>query len=188
MAIADTILKLSAASGPSGFERDVGALAAGLLAPYMDNVRTDVLGNVIGLRRCGKENAGKLMFDAHLDEIGFIVTGHEEGFLRFAALGGVDARMLPAAELKLLTDPPMFGVVAALPPHRQKSDETDKAIKIEDLFIDVGLGQDEAQKAVPVGTPPSTTRPRGASARSALPARRSTTARALLAFYVRSSC
>jgi hypothetical protein len=35
MAIADTILKLSAASGPSGFERDVGALAAGLLDEHL---------------------------------------------------------------------------------------------------------------------------------------------------------
>ncbi len=150
--IADTIAKLSAASGPSGFEQDVSKLAAEMLAPFMDDVWTDVMGNVIGVRRCGQENAKKLMFDAHLDEIGFVVTGHEEGFLRFAAVGGVDARMLPASELKILTDPPVTGIVAALPPHIQKPDESDKTIKIEDLYIDIGLGQEEAQKHVPVGT------------------------------------
>ncbi len=151
--LADTIIKLSAADGPSGFEQDIGKLAAELMMPYMDEVTTDVMGNVIGVKRCGKENAPKLMFDAHLDEIGFVVTGHEEGFLRFAALGGVDARMLPASELRILTDPPVIGIVDALPPHIQKPEESDKTIKIEELFIDVGLSKEDAQKRIPVGTP-----------------------------------
>ena len=153
MALKDTIIKLGAACGPSGFEQDVGKLAAGLLEPFMDEITTDVMGNVIGLRRCGKENAKKLMFDAHLDEIGFIVTGHEEGFLRFAAVGGVDARMLPASELKILTDPPVIGIVGAIPPHIQKPDESDKTIKIEDLYIDTGLSKEKAEKRIPIGTP-----------------------------------
>ncbi len=152
MAIKDDIIKLSAASGPSGFERDVARLASGLLALLMDEVTTDVMGNVIGVKRCGKQNAKKLMLDAHLDEIGFIITGHEEGFLRFAAVGGVDARMLPASELKILTDEPLVGIVGVTPPHIQKSGESDKTIKIEDLYIDIGLPQEAAQQAVPVGT------------------------------------
>ena len=68
-----------------------------------------MLGNVIGIRRCGRPNA-KALFDAHIDEIGFIVTGHEEGFLRFSTLGGVDAQ-LPAA-VTVLTEPPVMGVMA----------------------------------------------------------------------------
>ncbi len=152
MSIAESILELCALAGPAGSEQLVAARVCELLAPYMDEVKTDVLGNVIGVKLCGKKNAKKLLFDAHIDEIGFIVTGHEEGFLRFAALGGVDARMLPASVIKILTEPPIIGVVGAAPPHIQKGEETDRTIKIEELFIDIGMSQEEAKKAVPPGT------------------------------------
>lgn len=152
MDIFQTIKQLSDTSGPSGCEEAVGAVAARLLAPYVDEIRTDRLNNVIGVRRCGKPGAKKLLLDAHLDEIGFVVTGVEEGFLRFSTVGGVDARMLPACELKLLTTPPRVGVVTALPPHLQTAGEMEKTIPISDLRIDIGMEHSAAQAAVPVGT------------------------------------
>jgi endoglucanase len=153
MSIETIITELCALPGPAGFESSVTAHVRTLLEPLVDEVRTDVLGSVVGVRRCGKENAKKLLFDAHIDEIGFIVTGHEEGFLRFSTLGGVDARMLPAAEINILTEPPIVGIVAVAPPHILKDDESDRTIKTEDLFIDIGMSQEEAVKAVPLGTP-----------------------------------
>ena len=99
--------ELCALAGPSGFESPVSEAAAVLLEGVMGEVCIDKMGSVIGVRRCGKENAPKLLLDAHLDEIGFIITGHEEGFLRFAPLGGVDSRMLPDRELTIMTQPPM---------------------------------------------------------------------------------
>ena len=107
---------LCALHGPSGFETEVAEAAAELLRPLMDEVNIDRMGNVIGVRRCGKANAPKLLLDAHLDEIGFLITGHEEGFLRFHQLGGVDPRMLPDRELTIMTNPPIHGVVACMPP------------------------------------------------------------------------
>ena len=82
---------------------------------------------------------------AHLDEIGFVVTGHEEGYLKFAPLGGVDPRMLPDRELTVLTDPPLAGVVACLPPHVQTREDMDKSIPIRELCLDVGLSQEAAE-------------------------------------------
>jgi len=152
MSLAENIIELCAMAGPAGLEQAVAARVRELLTPYMDEVKTDVLGNVIGVNRCGRENAKKLLFDAHIDEIGLIVTGHEEGFLRFSALGGVDARMLPASEIKILTEPPIFGIVGTTPPHIQKAEDSDKTIKTEDLFIDIGMTQEEAKKAAPLGT------------------------------------
>ena len=145
--------QLCAIAGPSGFEEAVAQEAAQMLKPYVDEVRTTRMGSVVGVRRCGKEQAPKLMLDAHLDEIGFLITGHEEGYLRFAPLGGVDSRMLPDRELTIMTQPPMFGVVACLPPHIQSREDMDRSQKIKDLCIDVGLTQEEAQKQIPVGTP-----------------------------------
>lgn len=150
----ETVLgELCALAGPSGFESPVAQAAARLLEGVMDEVRIDKMGSVIGVRRCGKEHAPKLLLDAHLDEIGFIVTGHEEGYLRFAPLGGVDRRMLPDRELTILTQPPMYGVVACLPPHIQSAEDMDKSLPIRELWLDVGLSQEEAEKRIPIGTP-----------------------------------
>lgn len=149
----NTLEALCAQPGPSGFEGHVAAVAAELLRPLVDEVTTDRLGNVIGLRRCGKAGAKKLLLDAHLDEIGLIVIGIEDGFLRFRTIGGVDPRMLPDRELTVLTDPPLFGVVSCLAPHVQKPGDSDKSVAIEDLMIDIGMSQEDAVKAVPLGTP-----------------------------------
>lgn len=153
MDIQKTVSTLCAANGPSGFEAPAAKVAAALLAPLMDEVSIDRRGNVIGVRRCGRENAKRLLLDAHLDEIGLLVTGVEEGFLRFQAIGGVDARLLVNREVTVLTDPPRFGVVACLPPHLQAAADHDKPLPIEELFIDVGMGQEAAVAAIPVGTP-----------------------------------
>ncbi|MCI8474743.1 MAG: M42 family metallopeptidase [Oscillospiraceae bacterium] len=154
MELYDTLERLCSLSGPSGFEGKVAQAARKLLEPLMNEVSVDRLGNVIGIRRCGKPNAKRLLLDAHLDEIGLIVTGIEEGFLCFAPIGGVDPRMLPAREVTILAEPePFFGMVACLPPHVQNAADHDKSVAIEDLRIDVGMTQTEAERAIPIGTP-----------------------------------
>lgn len=145
--------RLCTLSGPSGFETQAVQGAAELLRPLVDQVYTTRLGSLVGVRRCGKEGAPRLLLDAHLDEVGFIVTGHEEGFLRFASLGGVDARMLPDRELLLLTEPPALGIVTCMPPHLQSSEEAEKALSIDKLYLDVGCSQEEARENFPIGTP-----------------------------------
>ena len=152
MDIKHALNQLCGQYGPSGFEEPAAQAAARLLAPLMDKVSTDVLGNVIGLRRCGKPGAKKLLLDAHLDEVGLVATGHKDGFLRFKAVG-VDPRMLPDREVLILTDPPMLGVVACLPPHVLSAEDREKAPEVKDLLIDTGLPQEEAGRKIPVGTP-----------------------------------
>jgi len=145
--------RLSAQAAPSGFEGPAAQVAAELLRPLMDEVSIDRSGNVIGVRRCGKPNAKRLLLDAHIDEIGLMVVGIEEGFLRFRTIGGVDPRMLPDRELTILTQPPIFGVVACLPPHVQKAGDSKMSVPISELMVDIGMSQKQAEKAVPIGTP-----------------------------------
>jgi len=152
MEVKDILIELCEIPGPSGFEEKVALRAKEMMDPYMDETWIDVLGNAIGVRRCGKENARKLLFDAHIDEIGLIVTGVEEGFLRFDRLGGLDARVIPASGVIIQTDPPLYGVISVLPPHVLKKEDTEKNFKIEDLLIDVGLTHEEATALVPPGT------------------------------------
>lgn len=109
-----TVSRLCGLPGPSGFEFEAAADAAEMLRPFVDEVMVDHMYSVIGVRRCGKKGAPKLLLDAHLDEVGYIVTGHKDGYLTFTSLGGVDPRILPNQELTLLTDPPLPGIVACL--------------------------------------------------------------------------
>lgn len=149
----ETLKTLCAIPAPSGFETRAAQAALALLRPLVDEASIDRMGNVVGVRRCGRPGAKKLLLDAHLDEIGFLVTGHQDGFLRFAPLGGVDPRMLPDRELTVLGEESAFGVVTCLPPHIQSREEMDQAMPVSQLCIDVGLGQEEAQRRFPVGTP-----------------------------------
>ena len=113
MDIQATLERLSGLQGPSGYEHPVAEAAVDLMRPLLDEANVDRFGNAVGVRLCGKPGAPRLLLDAHLDEVGLMVTGIEEGFLRFRTVGGVDPRMLPDRELTVLTDPPLFGVVAS---------------------------------------------------------------------------
>lgn len=156
MTTVERLTALCELSGPSGFEHPVSRKAAELLEQVgMDEVQIDRMGNVLGVRSCGKPGAKKLLLDAHLDEIGLMVTGVEEGYLRFQTIGGVDPRMLPAREVTVLTDPPLFGVVTCLPPHVQTAESGNKSFAVSDLYIDIGMEQERAAALVPVGTPVS---------------------------------
>ena len=152
MLLKETIIDLCGLAAPSGFEERAFSRIKELLSPYVDEIKTDALGNLIAIKKCRKPSAKKLMLNAHMDEIGMIITGIEKGFLRFSNIGGIDPRMLPAREIKVLTDPPIFGVIDTMPPHALSSDEMDKAIDPKKLFIDVGLSEEEAKKRVPLGT------------------------------------
>jgi endoglucanase len=61
--------------------------------------------------------------------------------------------MLPGREVTILTEPPMFGVVSCLPPHVLTPEQMEKTIAVKDMYIDVGLSDEEAKKRIPIGTP-----------------------------------
>ena len=153
MDYAQLAIELGSACGPSGYEDAARELITERLSPYVSEIKTDVMGNIIAMRRCGKEGARCLLLCAHMDEVGFVVTGHENGYLRFACLGGVDARMLPACEMRVLTPEPLYGVVDVMPVHALTKEEQGKALPADKLYIDVGLTQEQAEQRVPLGTP-----------------------------------
>ncbi len=139
--------------GPSGAEGPVFDYIADYVRPLADEVRTDPLGNLIAVKRCGLPGAQSLLIDAHMDEIGLIVTSVEDGFLRFAPIGGVDPRLLPASEVRILCEPPLVGVIDMVPPHILKAEDMEKAVPLDKLAIGTGLSQEELEKRCPPGTP-----------------------------------
>ena len=156
MTIVKTLEKLSNACGVSGREDEVKGLMKKFLKPYVDEIREDKLGNVIGIRK-GKKNAPKVMLAAHMDEIGLLVkTVSKEGFLQFAKIGGIDDRILLAQKVIVYTEKgPLHGIIGSKPPHIQKEEERKKVITYDQLFIDIGAkSQEETKKmGVKIGDP-----------------------------------
>lgn len=144
--------KLCVLPAVSGFEKKAAEEIAKLFEPFCDTVEIDKHGNVIAFRKSKNENAKTILLDAHLDQIGFLVSEVlENGFLRFVEVGGVDPRMLLGNEVTILADEPIYGIISCMPPHLLKAGEQDKAIGISEMVIDTGLI--DAKKKIKIGTP-----------------------------------
>lgn len=140
-------------TGVSGYESPVGELVSLAFAEICDEVRTDVLGNVIAL--CKGEGDGprpKVMLAGHMDEIGLMITKvDEQGFLRFTSVGGVDQRTLVSQEVIVHGKQSLLGLIGLKPPHLMQPEDRDKAIPMRDLAIDLGLPVDRVKELVRVG-------------------------------------
>ena len=143
------LMTLCNAEGVGGQNAIVEA-AVQLLRPYMDEVEVDTMGNVIGIRRAERDDAPTLMLEAHLDEIGFLVTHIDDnGFVYTAAAGGIDKRVITAQPVLVFGDKPYYGVFCSTPPHLSKDGELPD---IGQCGIDVGLSGEEAKQHIPVGS------------------------------------
>jgi len=156
----EVLRELSDGFGVAGFEDEVRETIVRLVTPFVDEVRTDTLGNLFAIRRAAANAADKrtLMLDAHMDEVGFIVKWIDEnGYLRFAPIGGWDERIVPGHRVVLLTrdGTRRGGVIGTAPPHIVPPEERKKPIPMEKMFIDVGAtSKDEAaEMGVRIGDP-----------------------------------
>ncbi len=141
---------LSEASGVSGYEHEVRSLVGETMTLLADEVRTDAMGNLIALKR-GSAGRRKIMLAGHMDEIGLIVTMLEDGFIRFNQVGGFDVRTLMGQQVTVHGRKKLRGVIGCRPPHVLSPADRDKPVKMDKLFIDVGLTQTELEQVVRVG-------------------------------------
>lgn len=153
------LTKLCAAVGTSGDEHAPVQTALELCG--LGGGVMDALGNgTVTLE--GAPGSPRLLLEAHMDQIGLIVTCVDKrGFVHFAPCGGADLRTLPGCPVRVCGGGavPLLGVVGSVPPHLNK-DGTDKVPKAADMTIDLGLPAEKAKalvrpgdRAVPVYTP-----------------------------------
>lgn len=141
--------KLSDMRGASGHEYRINKEIARMFKAYCDEVRIDALGSVIAYKSCGKENATKIMLEAHMDEIGLTVNSiTNEGYIYFSNLGGVDQRILPSSEVIVHGKRDIEGIVGTPP---SVLGDMDKSFKVRDLAIDTGLSAEIVKSIVSVG-------------------------------------
>ncbi|MFU8766428.1 MAG: M42 family metallopeptidase [Candidatus Methanoperedens sp.] len=146
--------RLSNAHGVSGYEGSVRQIIEDEIRPYVSEIKTDKMGNLIATKNGSKP---VLMLAAHMDEIGLMVKYIDEnGFCRFTKTGGWFDQTLLNQRMILHTEKgPVYGVIGSKPPHVIKDEDKNKVVKAEDMFIDVGAtSKDNAEKlGVKVGTP-----------------------------------
>lgn len=142
--------ELSEHQGVSGYERSIAPLVIKEFQSSAEEVQTDRFGNIYAHKR-GETGRYKIMLAAHMDEIGLMVKKIDpRGFLRFTTVGGVDQRTLLSQEVIIHGRQSIPGVIGSMPPHLVHEDGN-KAVKIEDMGIDLGLPYEEIQKVVQVG-------------------------------------
>ena len=143
------VFRLCGTDGVSGDEANTAAAAAKEFAPYA-KAKTDRLGNMIACM--GPEDAKtRVLLDAHLDQIGFIVTGIDDrGFLRIDRCGGADRRTMPGAPVVVLGKERVEGVIGSVPPHLADGDR-EKVPDPDRMAVDIGLTKKEAEKLVRPG-------------------------------------
>ena len=144
------IEQLSKLCGTSGDEYDVREFIKSRI-PAECTVTTDSIGNLIVFRKGKKTPKNKIMYCAHMDEVGFIVTDiSDDGRLRFAAVGGISPAVVFGRRVVFANG--VTGVIAAKALHHMSSDEEDKQPKISDLAIDIGAeNAEEAKKYISQG-------------------------------------
>lgn len=132
--------RLCLALGPSGFEEDVNEIIKAELDSIGARYETDRLGNVFA--HIGNDPEKKtLAFFAHMDEVGFLITGVScEGLLYFSNIGGIMPTALMGRRVKVRTldGGDVNGVISTKPVHMLSSDERKQLPKTDDMFIDVG--------------------------------------------------
>lgn len=93
-----------------------------------------------------------IMLEAHIDEIGFVVTSiTDKGFIKFSPVGGIDRRLLPANEVVIWGKEAVNGIISTIPPHLKKGDKTDGNYNISKMAIDIGMSREEAEKIISKG-------------------------------------
>ena len=137
----DFLKQLVATPSPSGFEQPVQELVREKLRDFVDELKTDVHGNVIAIKN--PEGRPRVMIAAHCDEVGFMVKHiTDEGYVYFAPVGGVDANLVPGQHVEIHTAKGVVpGVVGKKPIHLMEEEDKKKKQEIHRFWIDVGAGK-----------------------------------------------
>lgn len=141
--------KLTEPVGVSGSEMQIAVTAKELLSSYCDTVEI-CQGNVIGSIGARTSAKPHVLLDAHMDQVGFLVTAiTEEGFVRVGNVGGMDNRLMPAQRVILHGAEKIPGVICCVPPHLQNGKE--HVLTTTELAIDTGFSKKELEQWIAPG-------------------------------------
>lgn len=146
--------QLLEAPSPSGFEEPVQRIIKQQMGRFADEVKTDIHGNVIGVRN--PEGRPRVMLAGHCDEVGFMVKYiDKDGYLFFSTIGGMDRAIIPGQRVWVHTRKgPILGVMGKKPIHIMEEGEKKKLAKLSHQWVDIGAKDgEEARSLVSPGDP-----------------------------------
>lgn len=141
--------RLCNAISPTGFEGEVRNIIKNYIKDYVDEITIDNMGNIITHK---KGSGPKILIDAHMDEVGFIITGfNNDGTLKFSPLGGINPKVV-LSKVVYVGEKKIPAVIGFKPIHLQSKDERISVPKYKDLALDIGVySKEEAKKYVSLG-------------------------------------
>ena len=162
--IKEYLKRLTAAYGVSGYESGAAEELKNILSGYCEDVSVDKMGNVIARLGCGLKNAKNVMLEAHMDQIGFIISKIEDdGKIRVKPIGGFDSGILPGLCVKIFgskrgaEDSDLSGASGAVLDGaimiNASFKQADKAPGFDDIYIETGYSKEELDKRLCIGDP-----------------------------------
>jgi endoglucanase len=150
--IKETLKKLISLPGLSGYEGPAREVIRESWQPFVDEITVSPLGSLHALKRgSGNEPRPSILLAAHMDAIGLMVTGIQDGLLRFTQVGGVDPRILPGLKVIVHGKENLPAVVVQPPDYLLEPSQREKSVAMEYLFIDTGLEDSELSELVKIG-------------------------------------
>lgn len=135
--------------GISGDETQAAQTAAEILRRWCPDARI-MQGNVTGTCGSTDPDAPHVLLDAHMDQVGLIVTSvTDDGFITAGNVGGLDRRLFPDQRVKIFGTQEIYGIVSCLPPHLTNGEE--KVLTYETLRIDTGYPAEALREIVHPG-------------------------------------
>jgi len=130
--------RLCNALSVSGDEGEVRRIVLGEVKPYADEVHVDAMGSVLVRKKGTAKKPLRVMLDAHMDEVGFMIVSDDgNGLYRFEVIGGIDERHLPGKQVMVGKDHKV-GVIGARAIHLTTPAEREHAIPVDSMRIDLG--------------------------------------------------
>ena len=144
--------KMISAPGLSGFEGPIREIIQEAWAPLTDELSVSRIGSLHGLKKGqGAEPRKRVLISTHMDAIGMMVTGIEEGLMRITQIGGIDHRILPGQPVIVHGREDLPGQVVQPPAHLLPESAGSGPVKMPYLLVDVGLRPAEVVQKVRVG-------------------------------------
>ena len=139
-------------SGLSGFEGPIREVIQEAWQPLTDELSISKLGSLHGLKKgTGSDPRRRVLISAHMDAIGMMVTGIQDGLMRVTGIGGLDHRILPGQPVTVHGREDLPGVVVQPPGHLLPESVGDGPVEMKYLLVDVGLYPKDVASKVRVG-------------------------------------
>lgn len=152
----DILHRLCSIMTVTGCEKNAYEEVRDMFSSDFDEIRSDLARNIILVKKSKHPSRSikpSLLLDAHMDEVGMIVSGiADEGFLRVTPVGGIDRRLIPSAEVWVYGKEKLYGTVVSYSTDYDRA-KSEKTPEWHEVLVDVGYSKDGAEQLVELGTP-----------------------------------